>query len=89
MKPVNIKELCTSTDSIATVYAKDTSQELSTVVKNLRKEWAKDVSSNHKDGDTKKEDSTDRLELAATCGKFPGRPSDLFLKVSFPSSSCK
>lgn len=88
MKPVNIKELCTSTDSIATAYAKDTSQELSSVVKNLRKEWAKDVSSKHKDSDVKQEGSTDRLELAATCGKFPGRPSDLFLKVS-SSTSCR
>ena len=77
MKPDYIHELCTSTESIASEYAKDTSQELGSLVKKLRKEWTHYLAKKDKATDGKQ----DRLELAATCGKFAERPSDLFLKV--------
>lgn len=76
MKPDYVHELCTSTESIASAYSKDDSQELASVVKNLRKQW-KDIASK-----TKAAEASDRLGLAAGCGKFPERPSDLFLMVS-------
>ena len=79
MKPDYIHELCTTTESIASEYAKDTSQELGSLVKKLRKEWTQHLAKKDKATDGKQ--TGDRLELAASCGKFAERPSDLFLKV--------
>ncbi|KAI5115153.1 hypothetical protein M0805_006782, partial [Coniferiporia weirii] len=72
-------DLCTSSQSIAAELAKDPTREIGGVVKQLRKEWNKSSSRKSKEDD--EEDEKERLERAAACGKFPARPSDLFLRI--------
>ena len=75
MKNDYIQGLCTSPESIASEYAKDSSKEIGAVVKHLRKEWKQKASNKAKS------DGGNELDVAMACGKFPGKPSDLFLKV--------
>ncbi|KAH8114265.1 hypothetical protein DFH11DRAFT_1596856 [Phellopilus nigrolimitatus] len=78
MSSDHVRELCSSAQSIASELAKDPTQEVVKVVKHLRKEWKAKTSNKSKD---EEKDERARLDRAAACGKFPERPSDLFLKV--------
>lgn len=69
-------ELCQTSTTIAEELAKDPSQTVDHVVKTLKKEWKEKGHSKQGKGD-----ENERLERALKCGKFPGRPSDLFLSV--------
>ncbi|THG95023.1 hypothetical protein EW145_g8036 [Phellinidium pouzarii] len=78
-----ILNLCSSTQSIAAELAKDPSQEVLKVVKRLRKQCIQ-VSSKARSSVENGKGSRgerDRLDRSAECGKFPARPSDLFLKI--------
>ncbi|KDQ09583.1 hypothetical protein BOTBODRAFT_178962 [Botryobasidium botryosum FD-172 SS1] len=71
----HVLHLCASTETIASELAKDPSQPVEKVVEALRKKW------NREDGSQPKHEEAYSLDRAAECGKFPYRPSDLFLKI--------
>ncbi|KAL5533428.1 hypothetical protein ACEPAF_5204 [Sanghuangporus sanghuang] len=75
-----VRELCRNAPSIAEELAKDPSRSVDQVVKSMRREWR---ARRKESGRTKPVFSgeKDRLDRAAECGKFPYRPSELFLKV--------
>lgn len=80
MKNDHLRELCRSAPSIADELAKDPSRSVDQVVKSMRREWR----SRRKASGSKKHafaGEKDRLDRAVQCGKFPYRPSELFLKV--------
>ncbi|EJD06160.1 uncharacterized protein FOMMEDRAFT_104658 [Fomitiporia mediterranea MF3/22] len=79
MTTEHVVDLCQSAPTIAEELAKDPSRAASDVIKGLRKEWKDKRGKNgSKSGERKEQD---RLDRAASCGKFPNRPSDLFLEV--------
>ncbi len=83
----SIVKLCTSDETVTKELAKDPTKEIDKIVDALVKTWKQTEKAEKKDkgsGDAAK-DEKERLDRAANCGKFPYRPSDLFLKVSFPS----
>lgn len=80
MASEHLQELCANAPSIATEYAKDPSQPIEKVIKHLIKDW-KDGASKKARKENDKVDEAERMERALSCGKFPNRPSDLFLKV--------
>ena len=74
----HVLELCTSPTTLTSELAKEPNQPISKVAKKLFK--------NHgvvfKQGNTSlAEDESDELGMVARCGRFPQRPSDLFLQV--------
>lgn len=71
-------ELCQTSTTIAEELAKDPTQTVDHVVKTLKKEWKEKGHSKQGKGN-----EAERLERALKCGKFPGRPSDLFLSVRY------
>ncbi|KAL5511953.1 hypothetical protein ACEPAH_5172 [Sanghuangporus vaninii] len=75
-----VRELCGSAPSLAEELAKDPNRSVDQVVKSMRQEWR----ARRKEGGRTKpvfSGEKDRLDRAAECGKFPYRPSELFLKV--------
>lgn len=73
MPSQRIVELCASQETVIAAIAANPKQPVTKAAKSLFKNHshANDV---HKDGS--------ELDIAAQCGKFPYRPSDLFLTVS-------
>lgn len=74
----HVLELCTSPTTLISELAKEPNQPISRVTKKLFK--------NHgvafKQGSAPAtEDDADELGIVARCGRFPQRPSDLFLQV--------
>ena len=76
----NVVRLCATQETITSELAKDPSAPVSKVVEGLRKEWQRALNKAGKKNEPG--DEKEFLERAVQCGKFPGRPSDLFLKVS-------
>ena len=86
MASEHLQELCSNAPSIAAAYAKEDSQPIDKVIKQLIKEWKEGASKkNRKEND--KIDEAERMERALACGKFPHRPSELFLKVCLTIAS--
>jgi hypothetical protein len=70
-----IFQLFSSDETVASQLALNPDQEVDNVVKKLKQSWPKSDKSNNRSHDD------NELDRAAKCGKFPYRPSDLFLKV--------
>ena len=79
MASEHLQELCANAPSIATAYAKQDAASIDKVIKQLIKEW-KDGASKKNRKENDKVDEQERTERALACGKFPHRPSDLFLR---------
>lgn len=77
----NVIRLCATEETIANELAKDPAVAVSKVVEKLHKHLKSISSKAEKKIDSDNE--SDRLERAAKCGRFPNKPSDLFLKVCF------
>ncbi|KAI0061253.1 hypothetical protein BV25DRAFT_770703 [Artomyces pyxidatus] len=74
----NVLQLCNSTETVTAALAAHPDQAVSKIVKDLfKKKGAAVKQQSTADG----KESTDELDRAAQCGKFPYRPSDLFLKI--------
>ena len=80
MASEHLRELCTTAPSIASELAKNDTEAIDKVIKRLIKEW-KEGASRKAQKENDKVDDAERMERALACGKFPYRPSDLFLKV--------
>jgi phosphatidylserine/phosphatidylglycerophosphate/cardiolipin synthase-like enzyme len=74
----HVVELCTSPATLTAALAKDPCQPVSKIVKQLSKNCGAKFKEHV---DTPPFEETDELDLAAKCGSFPHRPSDLFLRV--------
>lgn len=70
----HVIQLCSSNETVIAALAANPDQEISKIVKNLFKKSPVSTTKPHSN------DESD-LDRAAQCGKFPYRPSDLFLKV--------
>ncbi|KAH9003737.1 hypothetical protein EDB86DRAFT_2889505 [Lactarius hatsudake] len=72
----HVLDLCTSSTPLIDALAKDPYQPASRIVKQLFKDQGTKIKEQ-----TDTPPSEDELDLVAKCGKFPHRPSDLFLRV--------
>lgn len=80
MASEHLQELCANAPSIASAYSREDAAPIDKVIKQLIKEWKNGASTkNRKENSNVSE--VERIERAMACGKFPYRPSDLFLKV--------
>jgi hypothetical protein len=86
----HVVELCSSSDTVTKSLAESSDQEVCKLPAKLFKKSHGGVlaslgsrfKSKNGDGDRNGEkEEKERLDLAEKCGKFPYRPSDLFLKV--------
>jgi hypothetical protein len=85
-----VYELCTSTESVSALLAKDPSMAPGDAWKQLYEHHViKATGAKHVDGAGQASLPEDGLERAAKCGKWgPTNPSELFLRVTCPSSLC-
>ncbi|KAI0270588.1 hypothetical protein BC834DRAFT_1011250 [Gloeopeniophorella convolvens] len=71
--------LCTSPETVTAALARAPDQSVASVVKSLFKKKGSAVK--EKAESPSADDGLGELDLAEKCGRFPHRPSDLFLKV--------
>jgi hypothetical protein len=71
----HVLQLCSFDETVVSELALNPDHEVVKVVKKLKQSWSKSDKSDNRSHDD------DDLDRAAKCGKFPYRPSDLFLKV--------
>ena len=77
----HVLELCTSSTTLISEVAKEPNQPISRVAKKLFKNHG--IVFKQGTGTPVAEDEVDELGMVARCGRFPHRPSDLFLQVFF------
>jgi hypothetical protein len=85
MPSQHVIDLCSSSDTVTKSLADNPNQEISKIVSKLFKNSGgntlTNLSAKFKSTSPKKENEEELLDQVAKCGKFPYRPSDLFLKV--------
>ncbi|KAI0295123.1 hypothetical protein B0F90DRAFT_1638400 [Multifurca ochricompacta] len=75
----HVLELCISPKTLISTLAKEPDKPASRIVKQLFKNHGATIK-NH-GGAPNVEEDADELDLVAKCGRFPHRPSDLFLQI--------
>ena len=75
----HVIELCTSPTTLIAELAKEPSQPISRVAKQMFKHHGVRFKQNTNAPSV--EDEVDELGIVARCGSFPRRPSDIFLQV--------
>jgi hypothetical protein len=77
----HVLELCTSPTTVISELAKRPDQSVSRVAKQLFKNHGATIKK--LTDASPAEDEEDELDTVTRCGKFPHRPSDLFLQVPY------
>lgn len=77
-----LHSLCTSAPSVASELAKAPDQTIDSIIGKLRKEFKLKTKVGDHEENNREKTARDELDHVAACGKFPHRPSDLFLRVS-------